>query len=232
MAGGERPEGLTYTAARLDPKGLDGWRQASSFSQRGRELPLPSNSPLLMKPIAVLLVGCLLMFQSAVQAEPLNDAPANLTYRLSNGSDAWDPAIRARITKAMDEAVAIYRQHGVFDKRVTANYNPRTPTADANYNGWINFGGQIGTRTALHEICHTLGVGTHPHWRSLIVEGKWTGEHAIAQLREFDGPDAVLHADRQHFWPYGLNFDREDGEENRRRHVLMVAAFRRDLGIE
>jgi hypothetical protein len=117
-------------------------------------------------------------------------------------------------------------------KQVTASYNVGTPTADGNYNGNIRFGGQIGKRTALHELGHVLGVGTHPKWRGLIVDGKWTGAHALAQLRAFDGPDAVLHADRQHFWPYGLNYDKESSPEFDRRHVLMVAAFRRDLGIE
>jgi hypothetical protein len=34
-----------------------------------------------------------------------------------------------------------------------------------------------------------------------------------------------------HFCPYGLNQDTEGSPENFRRHVLMVAAFRRDMGI-
>lgn len=159
------------------------------------------------------------------------EARFKLTYTLSGGADKWDPAIRTRITESMDAAVALYNELGEFDKAVTANYSPGTPTADANYNGWINFGGQMNKRVALHEISHTLGVGQHRNWRRLIVDGKWTGEHALAQLREFDGPDAILHADRQHFWPYGLNYDREWSEENERRHVKMVAALRKDMRI-
>jgi hypothetical protein len=131
----------------------------------------------------------------------------------------------------MDAAVAVYNANGEFDRHVTANYNPGTPTADANFGGWINFGGQIGTRTALHEIAHTLGVGTCPQWQHLAVDGKWTGAYAIEQLKEIDGPDAVLHCDHQHFWPYGLNYENEGGEENFKHHVKMVIALRADMGL-
>ncbi len=156
---------------------------------------------------------------------------AALTYRLTGNVDEWPADKREQIVKAMDAAVALYNKIGHFPKKITVQYSPGTPTADGNYNGNIRFGGQIGYRTALHELGHTLGIGTHPRWREFIKDGKWTGEHALAQLREFDGPDAVLNADRMHFWPYGLNFDREGGDVNSVRHVKMVAAFRRDLGI-
>jgi hypothetical protein len=154
-----------------------------------------------------------------------------MVYTLADGSEQWDAEKRRRIVEAMDAATTLYNQMGEFDKKVRASYNPGTPTADGNYNGAIRFGGQIGRRTALHELGHVLGVGTHPKWQSFVVDGKWTGAYALAQLRAFDGPDAILHADRQHFWPYGLNYDKESSPENDRRHVLMVAAFRRDLGI-
>ncbi len=155
-----------------------------------------------------------------------------LNYRLSEGAEKWPEDRRRQIVEAMDAAVAFLNEHGRFEKTVTANNSPGTPTADANWDGWINWGGTISRRVALHEIGHTLGVGTHPRWRENIQDGKWTGAHALRQLREFDGSDAVLHADRQHFWPYGLNFDRESSPENDLRFVKMVAALRRDLGIE
>lgn len=154
-----------------------------------------------------------------------------MQYRLVNDPDSWPGDKRERVVKAMDEATALYNSLGDFPKQVTASYNAATPTADGNYNGNIRFGGQIGTRVALHELGHVLGAGTTSQWSEHIVDGLWTGQNALAQLREFDGPDAVLHADRQHFWPYGLNFDKEDSPENRRRHVLMLAALRADMGI-
>lgn len=157
---------------------------------------------------------------------------SHLKYQLSGGDENWPEDRKKRITEAMDAAVELYNKHGVFKKVVTANNSPGTPTADANYSGWINFGGSINTRVALHEISHTLGIGTHRNWQENIKDGKWTGKHALEQLRKFDGKDAVLHADRMHFWPYGLNFDNESSKENDVRHILMVAALRKDMGID
>jgi hypothetical protein len=177
--------------------------------------------------LAMTLV-CLL----AVAATTQPAKKYQITWKLSPGSDKWDAAKRDRIVQSMDAAVALYNELGEFDKQITAAYNPGTPTADGNYNGHINFGTQMNKRVALHEIAHTLGVGQHRNWEANIKDGLWTGPAAIAQLREFDGPDAVLHADRMHFWPYGLNYDKESSPENDRRHVLMVAAIRKDLGIK
>ena len=154
-----------------------------------------------------------------------------LTYQLSGGSDQWPEERRKRIVDAMDAAVAFLNEHGDFKKHVTANNSPGTPTADANYDGWINWGGSINRRVALHEIAHTLGIGTHPAWQEHVKDGQWTGKHALRQLREFDGPDAVLHADRMHFWPYGLNYDNESSPENDLRFVKMSAALRKDMGL-
>ncbi len=155
-----------------------------------------------------------------------------ITYQLSGGSESWPEDRKKAIVAAMDAAVAFLNLHGDFKKHVTANNSPGTPTADANYDGWINWGGTISRRVALHEISHTLGIGTHPNWQKNIKDGIWTGKNAIEQLQEFDGKDAVLHADRMHFWPYGLNFDNESDKEKDLRHVKMVAAMRKDMGIK
>jgi hypothetical protein len=154
-----------------------------------------------------------------------------LTYQLSGGSEKWPEDRKKLIVDAMEAAITFLNEHGDFKKNVTANNSPGTPTADANYDGWINWGGSISRRVALHEIGHTLGIGTHSEWQKNIKEGKWTGKHALKQLREFDGPDAVLFADHMHFWPYGLNFDNESSPENDLRFVKLVTAFRKDLGI-
>lgn len=156
--------------------------------------------------------------------------PGSLTYKLSDGSENWPEDRKKRIVAAMDEAVEFLNKNARFKKALIANNSPGTPTADASYSGWINWGGAISRRVALHEIAHTLGIGQHPNWEKNIQDGKWTGKHALAQLREFDGPDAVLHADRQHFWPYGLNQDNESSPQSDLRFIKMVEAIRKDMG--
>jgi hypothetical protein len=85
----------------------------------------------------------------------------------------------------------------------------------------------------MHEIGHTLGVGTAPNWPKLSVDGLFIGETAIAQLRAITGKsDDVLHSDTQHFWPYGLNYESEaKSTADLVDHCLMVTAMRKDLGL-
>ena len=172
------------------------------------------------------------MEAAAAEAEDAKKPKGSITYKLSGGSENWPEDRKKRIVDAMEAAVDFLNTHGDFKKEVTANNSPGTPTADANISGWINWGGSINRRVALHEISHTLGIGTHENWGKNIKDGKWTGKHGLAQLREFDGPDAVLNADRQHFWPYGLNQDHESSRENDLRHVKMIEAMRRDMGMK
>lgn len=178
-----------------------------------------------MKFFHLILLSLALLSFGAVPATQ----PAKLHYVLTDAAKNAPEEIRNKIVQVMDQAVALYNANGDFDKEIRANYNKGTPTAEGNIDGLITFGGQIGYRTALHELGHTMGVGTHPKWRSLIKDGLWTGKHALTQLHEFDGPDAVLHCDRQHFWPYGLNYDQEGGDVNSVRHVKMVIALMKDL---
>jgi hypothetical protein len=165
--------------------------------------------------------------------------PGALTYSLAGGWESWPADALARITYAMDGAVAQYNRYGTFTKHITVNYNPGVPTAQANYDGWLEFGANASYqnyRTALHETSHTLGVGTTWQWRNTLSvptgTGTWTGANGMAQILALDGTGATITSDGTHFWPYGLNFDNEGGTENYRRHVLMMRAFRKDMGIE
>ncbi|MBK1815245.1 hypothetical protein JIN84_06450 [Luteolibacter yonseiensis] len=167
----------------------------------------------------------------AAAEEAAKKPKGSITYKLSDGSEKWPEDRKKRIVDAMEQAIGFLNKHGDFKKEVIANNSPGTPTADANIGGWINWGGSISRRVAIHEIAHTLGIGTGDKWMENIKEGRWTGKHAIAQLQEFDGKDAVLHADRQHFWPYGLNQDSESSKENDLRHIKMVQAMRKDMGM-
>jgi hypothetical protein len=148
-----------------------------------------------------------------------------LTWSYGSDPQSWPADIRQQITDAMNEAVALYNANGHFDKHVWANYDPGVPTADANYEGWIRFGGSRNTRVALHEIGHTMGVGTYWSWNG----NAFTRANALVKL--YDGQGAGVGAGGGHFWPYGMNYDNEDGPAFRHRHCRMVAALRFDMGI-
>ena len=171
----------------------------------------------------------------AVRSIIANPPAGALTYSLAGGNETWPADVRGRIINAMDGAVAQYNRYGYFNKHLTANYSPGVPTAQASYSGWIDFGSNAAYqqyRTALHETAHALGVGTTWQWGANLSGGIWTGANGIAQIRAFDGPTANANSDGTHFWNYGLNYDNEGNTENYRRHVLMVGAFRKDMGIE
>ena len=118
-----------------------------------------------------------------------------------------------RITDAMDRAVRFYEKYTVgLTKTDIVFLDPSEETAEGNVNGNIQFGpGDISLRTALHEISHTVGIGTTPAYHRLTINGRFVGKHALVQLRAITGDDhAILHADTWHFWPYGLNNPGED----------------------
>lgn len=173
--------------------------------------------------------GGRLVFSGPVGVAP-PETPAT-TYTLAGGNENWPADKRAAIIAAMDTAVAFYNRYGSLGKSLTANYNAGVPTAQAGYGGWIDFGGQIGARTALHEIGHAMGIGTHGAWNSNRSGDVWIGANGAAMVKSLDGPAALLHADWGHFWPYGLNYDDENNPLAFMRHVKLVAAMRLDMGI-
>ncbi|WP_437477059.1 hypothetical protein WME75_27525 [Sorangium sp. So ce1014] len=138
------------------------------------------------------------------------------------------------ITSAMDEALSHYNCHTSIEKRLSVTYVPSVATADGNVNGSIRFGSLASMNhiTAMHEIGHTLGVGSF-EFVALVRDGIFTGEAATSQLRAITGNESdVVHADSQHFWPYGLNYTSEvKTADDLVNHCKIVAAIREDLGF-
>lgn len=136
----------------------------------------------------------------------------NFTYSFNqNGADA---ATVSRIKTAFDLATAYYNNFTSIVKHVTVNYSPGTPTADANFNGWINMGANAAYQkagTAMHEMAHTVGIGQHSKYTELMQNGKWQGRRAneILQMMTNDS-NAFVKGDGMHFWPYGINGSWED----------------------
>ena len=121
-----------------------------------------------------------------------------------------------RIKAAAESSVEYYNNlTSISNKHLTFNYNSGVQTADATYSGWIRFGPntsyqQVGT--ALHEMAHTMGIGTHSSWTGLVLKnGVYQGRRAnrVLQLMTAD-PKAYIKGDNLHFWPYGINGAHED----------------------
>ena len=155
-----------------------------------------------------------------------------LSWRLVRAQNPTADQQRAYdlITRAMNAAVARYNNLSGLTKSITAHYDPSVPTANGNINGTIRFGstGSMNERTALHEISHTIGVGTSGKWGSLGCGGTFKGAATTALVRQYDGSGGKISCDSQHFWPYGLNYDSEFSQTNADRHVKIVEAMVRD----
>ncbi len=161
----------------------------------------------------------------------------HVTYTLAKAAAPTtdQQAAYDRITAAMDTAIRYYNCYTDITKVLNVSYVPSVATADGNINGSIRFGSTASMNrvTAMHEISHTVGVGTAAKWASLVVGGKFTGSNALAQLLAIPNRLAdTIGADSQHFWPYGLNYESEGkNESDLIGHCQMVVAIRKDLGL-
>ncbi|MCZ4507765.1 hypothetical protein O3Q52_05985 [Streptomyces sp. ActVer] len=195
--------------------------------------------PWRRKVAIAALTGALLVgpgvAQAAPQAAPVPKeqvAAATITWTLERAANPTQDQQTAYnlITTAMNAAVTRYNNVSDLGKTITVRYDPGVPTADGNINGTIRFGnrGYMTERTALHEIAHTIGVGTSSGWSSLGGSGTWRGAQATALVKQFDGSGATLSTGGGHFWPYGLNYENEFSSTAANRHVQIVAAMVRD----
>jgi hypothetical protein len=149
---------------------------------------------------------------------------AVLTFNVDTAG--WpNAAQRQAAVDAMQSVVNRYNAYGDFgDHNVYVYYNAGIPTAQSNYLGSIGFGGTYpNERVAMHELGHYLGSGTYGT--------PWDGARSEGMIDQFDGIEAFLQGDTQHFWPYGLNYDDEGAEINKQRQVAMIYAERADMGI-
>ncbi|KAK0719037.1 hypothetical protein B0T21DRAFT_295304 [Apiosordaria backusii] len=159
-------------------------------------------------------------------------ATAAINWRLqkatnptSDQNDAY-----ARIENAMRLAAARYNRLAPrANKEVTVQYVPSVQTADGNFNGNIRFGSNrsyMNERTALHEISHTLGIGTTNSFNQRCSANNWPT--ATPLLKSWDGQSAKINCGGGHIWPYGLNYDNEWSETNANRHCQLINAMLAD----
>jgi hypothetical protein len=169
--------------------------------------------------------------------QPGCNGNGRFTYTLARASNPTSAQLNAYtlITSAMDKAITYYNCNTSIIMNINVYYDSSVPTAQANLNGPISFGQTAYMQyiTAMHEMSHCAGVGTHSRWASLISNGKFTGTNTTNQLRQITGNQSdMLSADTQHFWPYGLNYTSEvTGEADLINHCKIVVAIRKDLGL-
>ncbi|MFD3841597.1 hypothetical protein ACFWWC_35885 [Streptomyces sp. NPDC058642] len=207
-------------------------RQNKEHSPR---TPIPWRTTLAVTALAAALLAGPGVAQAAPKASVPQEqvAAATITWTLERASNptADQQTAYNLITAAMNAAVARYNNLSDLGKSITVRYDPGVPTADGNLNGTIRFGNRsyMTERTALHEIAHTIGVGTSSGWSAHGGgSGTWTGSQATALVRQFDGSSAKLSTGGGHFWPYGLNYENEMSGTAADRHVQIVAAMVRD----
>ena len=166
----------------------------------------------------------------------------HITYTLAKSASptATEQTAYDKIKTAMDKAITYYDCYTSITKSLSVSYVPSVETADGNINGSIRFGSNttyMDYRSAMHEIAHTVGVGQASNWGSFISNGLFTGKQAAAQLNAINATLSKplyteLHADTQHFWPYGLNQQSEvKSEADLIAHCQMVVAIRQDVGL-
>jgi hypothetical protein len=154
-----------------------------------------------------------------------------ITYTLARSQNptADELDAYARITDAMDRAVARYNRLTNIDRQLWVSYEPGVQTADATIYGNIRFGANRGFMqegTALHEMSHTVGVGTASMFWNNCQNNGWAS--ALPLLRSWDGPNATINCGGDHMWPYGLNYNNEYNEMNFERHTKLVQAMLSD----
>lgn len=160
---------------------------------------------------------------------------AEVTYTLHKSANptADEQDAYKRITAVMDSAVKLYNTYSNLSKFINVYYAPGVPTAEASSNGDLRFGenrSYMVVPTAMHEMAHTLGVGTTSEYAATCVDGVFRDDKVQAKLREMDGPNAELHCDRQHIWPYGLNQASEaKSEQDLINHVILVETIYQQL---
>ncbi|PPF26713.1 hypothetical protein, partial [Rathayibacter sp. AY1A3] len=137
----------------------------------------------------------------------------------------------ARIDAAVGAAVDRYNARTDISKHLRVSYDPAVRTANAGLSGTMNFGADrrfMVEGVALHEMGHTLGIGTSGGYYAKCVDGVWTGTTAVALLQSWDGAGARLNCSNPHIWPYGLNYPNEYNEVNFDRNVDLTEAMIRD----
>jgi len=214
----------------------------------GNHMQHPQYSSVLARLIAT---ACALMIctqtSMAAATDGGADEPAAPVKLITLGSMTWSfydqgavnayPTESAEVAVAMNQALNNYNTMGAFAGNVPVTYVTwGGVTAQASYQGSIQFGYQRTGRAAQHEMSHFMGMapgtwGGTANW-SWLCNGGWTGTRGLARMASFvPGAGIGCSSDNGHFWDHGLNQDGEYNWLSKGRNVAMVGAMRSDIGL-
>ncbi len=174
--------------------------------------------------------------QSATPVDPT--MLGSMSWGFYDDSLTRAPNEAGQVRDGMNQAINDYNTVADYSNYVPVSYQPGVPTAQANYNGSIQFGGLRNGRTAHHELSHFMGMqpwvnGGKASWGDLCSSG-WANTSALKRMRlYYNNPTTGIGCsmDNGHFWDYGLNQDGEWNWLSKGRNVGMVGAMRGDLGL-
>lgn len=152
-----------------------------------------------------------------------------------------------RIRMVMDNAVELYRCFMNVSKTLNVTYDPvNYISAGAWYDGRIVFGRDryyTTTRVAIHEISHTVGMGTDSRYYAPELNtavgyngnGVWLGPEVNKELQfvaaRLNAAVSRIETTGPHYYPFGLMYSDEDNWDGILGHFRIMAAFRRDMGL-
>jgi Bacterial Ig domain/Ricin-type beta-trefoil lectin domain-like len=198
--------------------------------------------------VAVTSVVALVAISSSVWAASPGgaDAPPVAPQPVTLGSMTWSfyedvqktyPTEAAQVADAMKQAINNYNTLAAYSGNVPVTYVTwGGVTAQASYQGSIQFGYMRSGRTAQHELSHFIGMqpwvnGGKANWGS-YCNGGWSGPIGLARMNSFKPGEGIgCSGDVGHFWDYGLNQDAEYNWLSKGRNVAMVGALRADVGL-
>lgn len=174
------------------------------------------------------------LFSLALSSFAFAEGGVSYTLHKSANPTADEQDAYKRITAVMDSAVKLYNTYSNLSKFINVYYSPGVPTAEASSNGDLRFGenrSYMVVPTAMHEMGHTMGIGTTQEYWDACQDGVFRNDKVQAKLRELSGkPSDELHCDRQHIWPYGLNQASEvKSEKDLIIHVQLVDFIHQQL---